>query len=93
MEIEKLYKTKFTGLCIIKQRQAARTPYVVFVVASHYQSLQIVVLLLQACLALSWTLLLQQLHRLQQDRRFRLFTSLFSYCLKTDSVASLLGKQ
>ena len=47
----------------IKQRQAARTPYVVFVVASHYQSLQIVVLLLQACLlgslALSRTLLLQ----------------------------------
>ena len=30
-----------------KQRQAARTPNVVFVVASHYQSLQIVVLLLQ----------------------------------------------
>ena len=46
-----------------KQRQAARTPYVIFVVASHYQSLQIVVLLLQACLlgslALSRTLLLQ----------------------------------
>ena len=43
----------------------------VFVVASHYQSLQIVVLLLQACRlgslrALSCTLLLQQLHRLQQ---------------------------
>ena len=42
-----------------------------FLVASHYQSLQIVVLLLQACLlgslrALSGTLLLQQLHRLQQ---------------------------
>ena len=49
----------------IKQRQAAQTPNVVFVVASHYQSLQIVVLLLQACLfgtmALSCTLLLQQL--------------------------------
>ena len=48
-----------------KQRQATRTPNVVFVVASHYQSLQIVVLLLQACLlgslALSRTLLLQQL--------------------------------
>ena len=27
-----------------------RTPNVVFVVASHYQSLQIIVLLLQACL-------------------------------------------
>ena len=81
----------------IKQRQAAQTPYVVFVVASHYQSLQIVVLLLQACIlgsvALSRTLLLQQLHRLEQDRQFRLFTSLFSCCLKTDSVASLLGKQ
>ena len=54
----------------IKQRQAARTPYVVFVVALHYQSLKIVVLLLQACLlgilALSRVLLLQQLHRLQQ---------------------------
>ena len=42
-----------------------------FVVASHSQSLHIVVLLLQACLlgtlrALSRTLLLQQLHRLQQ---------------------------
>ena len=49
----------------IKQRQAAQTPNVVFVVASHYQSLQIEVLLLQACLfgimALSRTLLLQQL--------------------------------
>ena len=49
----------------IKQRQAAQTPNVVFVVASHYQSLPIVVLLLQACLfgimALSRTLLLQQL--------------------------------
>ena len=48
-----------------KQRQAVQTPNVVFVVASHYQSLQIVVLLLQACLfgctALSRTLLLQQL--------------------------------
>ena len=56
----------------IKQRQAAQTPYVVFVVASHYQSLRIIVLLLQTCLlgseALSRTLLLQQLHRLQQDR-------------------------
>ena len=83
------------GAYDIKQRRAARTPYVVFVVASHYQSLQIVVLLLQACLlgslALSRTLLLQKLHRLQQDRRFRLFTSLFSCYLKTDSVASLLG--
>ena len=85
-----------------KQRQAARTPSVVFVVASHYQSLQIVVLLLQACLLGSltfsvarcnylhlvplrqcWdggivclshrTFLLQQLHRLQQDRRQRCF--------------------
>ena len=47
-----------------KRRQAARTRNVVFVVASHDQSLQIVVLLLQACflgsLALSRTLLLQQ---------------------------------
>ena len=55
-------------------RQAERTPNVVFVVASHYQSLQIVVLLLQACLlsilALSRKLLLQQLQWLQQDRRF-----------------------
>ena len=97
MGVEILYKTKFTGLCDIKQRKATQTPYVVFVVAPRYQSLQIVVLLLQACLlgslALSRTLLLQQLHRLQQDRRFRLFTSLFSCCLKTDSVASLLGKQ
>ena len=50
------------------------TPNVVFVVASHYQSLQIVVLLLQACLfgslALSRKLLLQQLQWLQQDRWF-----------------------
>ena len=78
----------------IKQRQAAQTPYVVFVVASHYQSLRIIVLLLQTCLlggeALSSTLLLQQLHRLQQDRRFRLFASLFSCSLKTDSVSSFL---
>ena len=48
-----------------RQRQAAQTPNVVFVVASHYQSLQIVALLLQACLfdsiALSRTLFLQQL--------------------------------
>ena len=53
----------------IKQRQAARTPYVVFVVASFYQSLRIIVLLLQTCLldseGLSRTLL-QQLHRLQR---------------------------
>ena len=51
-------------------------------------------LLLQACflgsLALPRTLLVQQLQWLQQDRRFRLFTSLFSCCLKTDSVASFL---
>ena len=77
----------------IKQRQAAQTPYVVFVVASHYQSLRILVLLLQTCLlgseALSHTLLLQQLHSLQQDRRFRLFASLFCF-LKTDSVAGFL---
>ena len=33
-----------------KQRQATWTPNVVFVVASHYQSLQMIVLLLQACL-------------------------------------------
>ena len=80
-----------------KQRQAARTPNVFFVVASHYQSLQIVVLLLQACLlgslGLSRTLLLQQLHRLQQDRRFRLFASLFRGCLKTASVASCLRER
>ena len=67
-----------------------------FVVASHYQSLRIIVLLLQTCLlgseALSRTLLLQQLHRLQQDRRFRLSASLFCF-LKTDGVASFLGKQ
>ena len=51
--------------CDIKQRQAAQTPNVVFVVASHYQSLQVLFLLLQACLfgsmVLSRTLLLQQL--------------------------------
>ena len=45
----------------------------VFVVASHYQSLQIMVLLLQTCLlgseALSRTLLLQQLHRLWDVNR------------------------
>ena len=40
--------------------------------------------------ALSRTLLLQQLHRLQQDRRFRLFANLFCCFLKTDSVASFL---
>ena len=78
----------------IKQLQAAQTPYVVFEVASHYKSLRIIVLLLQTCLlgseALSRTLLLQQLHGLQQDRRFRLFASLFSCSLKTDSVASFL---
>ena len=65
-----------------KQRQAARTPNVVFVVASHYQSLQIVVLLLQACLwgslALSGTLLLEQLQWTQQDRRFLLYTRVSS---------------
>ena len=76
----------------IKQRQT-RTPCVVFVVASHYQSLRFIVLLLQTCLlgseALSCTLL-QQLHRLQQNWRFRLFASLFSCFLKTDSVASFL---
>ena len=78
----------------IKQKLAAQTPYVVFVVASHYQSLRIIVLLLQTCLlgseALSRTLLLQQLHRLQQDRRFRLFANLFRCFLKTDSVTSFL---
>ena len=85
-------KTTLTGKVIIpfsdisavnfiykdKKRQAAGTPNVVFVVASHYQSLQIVLLLLQAglfgSLALSCTLLLQQLQWLQQDRRFRLYT-------------------
>ena len=80
-----------------KDRPAARTLNVVFVAVSHYQSLQIVVLLLQACLlgslALSRTSLLQKLHRLQQDRRFRLFASLFSSCLKTDSVASCLRER
>ena len=49
---------------------------VVFVVTSHYQSLQILALLLQACLygslALSHTLW-QQLQWLQQDRWFRLY--------------------
>ena len=63
-----------------KQRQAARTANVVFVVASHYQSLQIVLLLLQAglfgSLVLSCTFL-QQLQWLQQDRRFRLYTRVF----------------
>ena len=66
----------------IKQRQAARTSYVVFV-SSHYQSLL-------GSEALSRTLLLQQLHRLQQGRRFRLFASLLSCFLKTDTVASFL---
>ena len=69
----------------IKQRQGARTTCVAFVVASHYQSLQIVVLLLQACLlgslALLRTLLVQQLQWLQQDRGSWLFTRLFSCCL------------
>ena len=69
-------------LCKEKQRQAARTPNMIFAVASHYQSLQIVVLLLQACLlgslAFSRTLLLQQLQWLQQDRRFRLYTRVSS---------------
>ena len=77
----------------VKQRQAARTSYVVFV-SSHYQSLRIIVLLSQTCLlgseALSRTLLLPQLHRLQQDRRFRLFASLLSCFLKTDTVARFL---
>ena len=81
----------------VKQRQAARTPNVVFVVASHNQNFQIVVLLLQTCLfgslTLSCTLLLQPLQWLQQDRRFRLFASLFSCCLKTDSVASCLRER
>ena len=52
-----------------------QTPDVVFVVTSHYQSLQIVVLLLQACLfgslALSRTLLLQQLQWLQRKSKDR----------------------
>ena len=56
-----------------KPKQAARTLNVVFVVASHYQSLQIVVFLLQACilgsLALSRALLLQQLQWLFEDRQ------------------------
>ena len=60
----------------------AGTRNVVFVPTSHYQSLQIVVLLLQACLfgslALSCTLLLQQLQWLQQDRQFRLYTRVSS---------------
>ena len=82
-----------------KQKPAARTPNVVFVVGSHYHSLQIIVLLLQACLfgslALSRTLLMQQLQWLQQDRRFRstLYASLFSCCLKTDSVARCLRER
>ena len=75
----------------IKQRQAARTHNVVFMVALHYQSLQIIVLLLQPCLlgseALSRTL--QQLHRLQQDRRFRLSASLSVQLLFEDSLFSL----
>ena len=69
----------------------------IIALSSHYQSLQIVALLLQAfllgSLALSHTLLLQQLHRLQQGRQFRLFASLFSCCLKTNSVASFLREK
>ena len=58
---------KIKGCKKEKQRRAARIPNVVFVVASHYQSLQIVILLLQGSLrALSRILLLQQLHRVQQ---------------------------
>ena len=42
------------SLVKLRQRKSkdrpARTPNVVFVVASHYQSLKITVLLLQACL-------------------------------------------
>ena len=76
----------------IKQRQAAQTPYVVFVVASHHQSLRIIVLLLQKCFLGSYSEALSRtlLYRLQQDRRFRLFTCLISCFLKTDSVASFL---
>ena len=52
-----------------------QTPDVVFVVTSYYQSLQIVVLLLQACLfgslVLSCTLLLQQLQWLQRKSKDR----------------------
>ena len=73
------------------QRQAARTPNVVFLVALHYQSLQIVVLLLQVCLfgnmALSRTLLLQELQWLQQDRRFRLYTRVTSAVVSVLQVA------
>ena len=51
---------KIKGRIKEKQRRAARAPNVVFVVTPHYQSLHIVVLLLQACLfgslALSCTL-------------------------------------
>lgn len=39
------------------------------------------------------TLLLQQLQWVQQDRRFRLFASLFSWCLKTENVASCLRER
>ena len=65
----------------------------------NYESLQIVVLLLQACLlgslGLIRTLLLQQLHtcRPQQDCQFWLFVSLFACCLKTGSVASCLRER
>jgi len=69
------------------------TPNVVFVVVSHYQRLQIIVLLLQAGFGDCCTLLQQQLQWLQQDRRSRLFASLFSCCLKTDSVASCLREK
>ena len=76
------YKFRCLSAYEEKQGQAARTPNVVFVVASHYQSLQIVGLLLQACLlgslALSGTLLLEQLQWIQQDRRFRLYTRVSS---------------
>ena len=54
---------------------------VVFVVTSHYQSLQILALLLQACLNGSLELshtLWQQLQWLQQDRWFRLYTRVSS---------------
>ena len=67
------------------------------VVASHYQSLQIVVLLLQACLfgslALSRKLLLQQLQWLQQDRRFRLYTRVSSAFFENRQCCKLLEEK
>ena len=53
--IENYFTIGFTGSEILSflerksKDRPTRTPNVVFVVASHYQSLQVIVLLLQAC--------------------------------------------